>query len=306
MEEKMKKYTLSILLVFCPIYALAGFSITEENDVLRNKDNNYTQGAEISLIDYLKNTNKISYGARSRMYTPQHIQNPTNQPNDRPWACITTLFFDKWTTEYKETVKYGVELGVLGPWAFGKCQQTTIHRWIDSPIPKGWGNQVPNELALNAYMLRYHHLTKIGKSDALSLNLDIPYGITLGTTYDNLQIGKSIKTGWNIPSSHLDDLNEGINPKGYKPNERPFIYLLGNFNEKYVAHNATLGHSFFTNKDKWDRNIKPFVSEWHYGACVGYKNIALSYILDERSLEFKRQPELMRWATIKIEWTASF
>jgi len=287
------------------LFAL-GFSLTEENDFFVSKDNNYTQGLELSLDDYKRDTNGVIisryfYGIRSRIYTPKNIEIAENQPKDRPWACTTAIFYDTIAREGIELVKYGIELGVLGPAAGGKIEQTEIHRLIGATIPQGWSNQVPNELSLDLYMTRYLPFGKINH-DLWSAQLDMPYGGTIGTTYDNLQMGLSTKIGYNIPPNCL---NECISPKVAKA--VPFIYLLADSNGKYVFNNATLGHSFFRNRNnKWNRTLIHGVTEWDYGVCAGWKNFAITYLLCQRSEEFVGQPEEMKWGMIKLEFMQVF
>ncbi len=301
------KNILVIAIILLPINLFAlGFSLTEENDSFVKKDNNYTQGLELSLDDYVRGTNntiasRYFYGIRSRIYTPMNIEIATDQPKDRPWSCATTIFYDWWHKEGMELVKYGIEVGVLGPAAGGKFQQTEIHKLLHCTIPQGWPNQIPNEPVIDIYMTRYLQFFK-ADYNLWSAQLDMPYGCVAGTTYDDLFMGLSTKIGYNIPPNYL---NEGIAPK--VSIKQPFIYLLADEDGKYVFNNATLGHSFFRASDNmWNRTLIHGVAEWDCGICAGYQNFAITYMIGQRSEEFVGQPEAMKWGMIKLEFMQMF
>ena len=285
----------------------SGFVITEENDFFLKKDNNYTQGLEMYFVDSEKNEKgeleKSSWGWRSRMYTPEDITIATNQPNDRPWAGVTTVFHEETKKKNGEYVMTGYEFGILGPEASAEWMQTTIHKWIGSRTPMGWSNQVPNEISVQYYRTYYKPLKSLGTPGKWMLDLEMPYGYVCGTTYDNFFSGLSIRAGWNIPPAHYSG---SIEPKAVL--SKPFAYLLFDGNGKYVLHNATFGHSFFTSyKDsEWDREIIPVVGEMHYGASVGYNNFAVTYLNELRTEEFEGQPEQFKCGMLRLEFTVLF
>ena len=284
-----------------------GFVITEENDVFLKKDNNYTQGLEMYVTDTSSNKEgkliKENWGLRSRMYTPDDITASTNQPGDRPWCGVTTVFYE-WTEKRgDEYVMTGWEVGTMGPESGVEWQQKTIHKMIGSHTPMGWSNQVPNEISIQFYMTHYRQLERLGTSGKWMADLDMPYGFVGGTTFDNVSGGLSARAGYNIPPAHYGG---DIEPKAILP--KPFFYFLADGSGKCVLHNATLGHSFFRSHDdtEWDRDLIPLVGEFHYGVCVGYKNFAVTYMNEYRKSEFVGQPDPFKCGMIRLEFTQLF
>lgn len=281
--------------------------IMEENDLFLHKDDNYTQGLELSIVDVVDNeygdTQKEVWGWRSRMYTPEDISCPTNQPGDRPWAGVTTVYHEWTVKDGEDAVMNGWELGILGPESSAEWMQETIHGWTGSTTPMGWSNQVPNEISAQYYRTYYHSLAGLGEKGRWMADLESPYGFCGGTTFDYIFVGLSTRAGWNIPPLHYSGT---IEPKAILP--KPFAYLLADVSGKYVLHNATLGHSFFRSHDDdvWDRELIPTVGQVNYGVCVGYKNFAVTYMQEFRSDEFEGQPEPFKCGMLRLEFGVSF
>ena len=285
----------------------AGFGITWENDVFLHKDDNYTQGLELYCVDTV--TNEIGllernvWGLRNRMYTPDDISDPNDQPWDRPWAGVTTVYHEWTDKEDSRYVMTGWELGVLGPESGVEWMQTTIHGWTGSRKPMGWSNQVPNEISAQFYQTYYEPLANWGTPGEWTADVEMPYGYCAGTTFDNVSGGLSVRLGWNIPPAHYCGQ---IEPKLTIP--KPFAYLMADGTARYVLHNATLGHSFFRSHDdsQWDRELIPVVGEWDYGFCFGYKYFAVTYLIGQRTDEFENQPEPFEWGMIRLEFYRVF
>jgi hypothetical protein len=284
-----------------------GFVVTLENDVFTHKDDNYTQGLELSLLNYDNDVNgekkKEVWGWRNRMYTPEDITCSTNQPGDRPWAGVTTVYHEWTKMDGADAVMTGWELGVMGPESGVDWMQTTVHKWIGSRTPMGWSNQVPNEVSAQFYRTYYNSLARMGTSEHWMADLEMPYGFCGGTTFDYVSAGISARAGWNLPPLHYSGT---IEPKAIL--SKPFAYLLVDGSARYMLHNATLGHSFFRSyKDStWDRDLIPLVGEWHYGACIGYENLAITYLKEFRTDEFDGQPEPFRCGMIRLELGITF
>ena len=229
--------------------ARLGVVLIVENDVVFKKDSSYTDGEGLSLQGS-GSTNAWGCGIDLRMYTPRNISCPTNQPGDRPWAGITTAFYDwYYVGETGERVKLDLEAGVLGPSSGQEQIQTFVHKCIGSAKPMGWGNQVPNEPVLDVTMERRMTLWTLGERDKWSVNWESLYGGTAGTTFDNLKAGGELRLGWNVPPSWPI----GITPKlSYSSWSDIRVYGFAGADGLLVLHNATLGHSFFRrDDDQW-------------------------------------------------------
>ncbi len=96
------------------------------------------------------------YGVRVRYngFTPLRIQDPFIRFGDRPYASYiyATLFHSR-TNYTGSRLTAGLQLGIIGPAVGAKGFQTAVHRWIDSPTPRGWDFQVRNDVVLGYEIL---------------------------------------------------------------------------------------------------------------------------------------------------------
>lgn len=151
-----------------------------ENDVLqlRNsdlRDGNFTNGVKLEMMgNFWKNlpTRYIllefpkdaasefdylySFSIGQEMYTPRAITVSTIQRLDRPYAGWLYLSSGLVTVDVKKARKLSssVYLGVVGPASLSGPVQTQVHKWINSPHPEGWGNQIRNAIGVG-YSVRY-------------------------------------------------------------------------------------------------------------------------------------------------------
>ena len=280
----------------------AGLAITEENDVFlpRNlhSDEYYTQGADIGW----QFTNRTVTGIRERMYTPSNISDPNMRILDRPWAATLSAYLECWDINPDNAIKYGVEAGVMGPDANGKFLQSTIHKWIGSPEPKGWAYQMPGEPILQLYGEYWTPVFCLGTPGSWGSQLYLPIGCNVGTTYINASGGLAFTAGWN---PHAITMDISI-PKLSSNSSKGFCCFTAAGRYYYVAHNATLGSSFFHDSDarwmknSWEVDITPSVLEGRIGVIAGYGLFSAGYYIESRTREFETQGPAANWATLRF------
>lgn len=145
-------------------------SLSFENDLIGGgSDENYTNGVRLTYFDIetpmppiideladavptfdINQTTSTFFTIGQSLFTPQDIKIAANQPNDRPWAAYLYGSVGLATVTKNHLDELEFTAGVVGPLALGEQTQKFIHNRIsDSPIPKGWDNQIKNEPALN-------------------------------------------------------------------------------------------------------------------------------------------------------------
>ena len=213
------------------------FAITMENDIFTVSDNNYTNGAGISvqtgelsndddgdflgdwvefcsLLPALGDEEGHTYAAWTfgqEMYTPNDIRNSMPSPDDQPYAGI--LFLD--STLYARTQHYShawnLRLGIVGPAAHAEEVQTKFHEWIGADEPQGWHTQMPDEFILNVdYSLGGERLSAdLGGRASCRL---VPLGgASLGNYFTGVSAGMYRELGWNLsPSVGLLSIRRGM------------------------------------------------------------------------------------------------
>lgn len=291
---------LTLVLCLMAAQVLGGFSLTVENDFFTGSDDSYTHGTELAWFHSVTNGMEFE-GIRSRIYTPKDITVSENQPGDRPWCGVTTVFWERGLENGLERFKYGVEAGVLGPSSMADEQQTWFHELIGDDEPMGWANQLKDEPVVNGYVDVWYELLRFGRSESWSAALDALYGGVAGTVKVDAYAGVGVRAGWNVPPFWPG----GIDPKGVR--SEWFAYGLAECKGMWVIHNATLGHSMFHRYDG-DHSVEtePFVGETKYGICSGWRYFSLTYLLAWRTEEFEGQGEPTEWGEVRLMFGRQF
>lgn len=132
-------------------HATHALEIDNDSLLLRKRDGFYSSGARYTWQHSLRDGNRLdSFGWRigQEVYTPSDIKLPPAaiSPSDHPYAgwLYGGLFRATHFTDGGH-LRYGLDLGCLGPCSGGEWVQTRLHRIIDQPQPQGWSRQVKNE-----------------------------------------------------------------------------------------------------------------------------------------------------------------
>jgi hypothetical protein len=103
---------------------------------------------------------KSSYSvvAGHNMYTASDIRLPSSQipAKDRPYAAWAYVGLHREIYSSDDRYwRYGIDIGCMGPCAYGRQLQTWIHEKItNSPLPNGWDSQIRNEFGA---VIRFEH-----------------------------------------------------------------------------------------------------------------------------------------------------
>ncbi len=299
------KPILCVLATLSSSLALAdGISLVVQDDYFTGTDRGYTDGTELMWSWSPADTNsaviKSALGVRNRMYTPDSIEAHTLLPTERPYCATLSAFYQVWRREDVELVKYEIEAGVLGPQAYGDQLQSWAHRIIKYEIPQGWDQQLhPDEPILNLYMERWHPLGADGNPDGWETRLDALYGGALGTTFINALGGVCAKAGWNIPADAAGGTVLANKGEGW------FGFLFVEPRCRLVAHNATLGESFFHDRAN-ERQLSPVVGDAEAGLTVGKGGFALTYSVVGSTREFQHQNLKQSYGNIRLDYGWAF
>jgi hypothetical protein len=73
-----------------------------------------------------------------------------------------------------------------------------------------------------------------------------------------------------------------------------------------VAHNATLGESYFYSNRDGEQELEPVVTENRAGVSMGVNGIALTYVIIQRSDEFVGQEDETDYGVLRLEFVSRF
>jgi len=278
-----------------------------DNDYFTKTDYYYSQGITLEyvapalrrkplnvLLLRLPEATDKKYGLAFNIYgyTPTRTNSDAILYGDRPYASAMSLssFLAGTDRVHRQRLSATLHLGVIGPLALGKPIHTEIHRALDNRLPKGWQNQVQNDVLLN-YQLLYEKQVAAGGIFLLSGSS----GLTAGT------VSNKLNAGFNFMFGHFD------NP--YQPalrSPRWQYYLYGKPVVNLVGYDAMMQGGIFNRQNPYTipaGDITRLTFQADAGVVVGYKRFRLSYSQAFLTKEF-RTGHYHRWGGISI--TAGF
>ncbi|WP_400192662.1 lipid A-modifier LpxR family protein [Hymenobacter sp. B81] len=225
-------------------------SYTFANDAGFRTDYYYTQGMTLQAVHPAMHrlpTSRILlnskpgatqyYGVKLHYdgFTPLRIQDAFIRVGDRPYASYiyAALFRVANHPARRQRLSSALHLGYLGPGAGAKGFQTTLHRWLDSPTPRGWNYQVQHDLVLG-YEVRYERQLLAAGRNAELLGAT---QASLGTLYTHAGVGATLRAGRLNPYFQ----NLGTTARPHRAGLRRLqLYAQAQGEARAVGYNATL------------------------------------------------------------------
>ncbi|WP_194721625.1 lipid A deacylase LpxR family protein [Noviherbaspirillum malthae] len=249
-----------------------------DNDtLLLNRDDGfYTSGMSLGQASTLRGTDgAATYGWRiaQELYTASDIKLPPAQfgPPDHPYAgWLYGGIFKEIHRNDGTSLRYGLDLGCLGPCAGGRWTQTNFHRVIDQPLPQGWSKQVRNE----AGIVLHGEITPVRWRVGNAFDLAPTIQGRLGNIFTDLGIGLTARAG-----------NLNLLP------QQPALYGFLRTDVRAVGYNATLQGGLFSKDNPHTVDPKRVVGEVEAGVVWTGQNFGARLGLVRRSNEIRDLPD---------------
>ena len=315
---------------------LAGtWSLYFENDLFGGTDQRYTNGVRIGWTspnlrhfaeedsigrlggvaddlwlgqgEYERN---VALVLGQSMFTPTDITRSDLVMDDRPyagWLYAGVGFI--WKNERVRNTLL-INVGVVGPWSMAEETQRLVHEQRNILTPRGWDNQLSNELGI---ALAYEHMWRFRDSRGSSpWDWDfLPYaGATLGNVAINARAGAEFRFGYNLPkdfgTAAIDPASTtpapletaGIRKQWRKPIG---VHVFVRGEGRAVARDIFLDGNTFRDSHSVDK--EPLVGDLAMGLCVNWKNTRITYSYVVRSKEFKGQEDNQVFGSLMLSWT---
>ena len=168
-------------------------------------------------------------------------------------------------TIQKSRLISSLNLGIIGPGAFGGDMQTAIHEATGNTIPKGWYNQIKNDVVINyeltyeKQLLRFH--------DFFTVQTTVT--ARLGTLFTNASAGLNATLG--IINSPFTSV---------KKNNKLQLYLYTQPLVNVIGYDATLQGGLFNRESIYTINnddIERVTFQNNYGMVLQYRWLYLEY-----------------------------
>jgi len=274
------------------------FGFKSENDsfLATGQDRYYTNGLFISFRSALNPKSQpdsnnftkkiIEYSFGQSLYNAQSGAVPNISFVDRPFAgYLYGAVALQYLSSKEVSKKFKVEIGTIGPNAYGFEIQDLIHQTFGFYDLDGWQYQVNNELGLK---LEADLLYNTYQSTNQKTDISIPVKATLGNIYTGLSAGVLLRTGNINPLYHSVATQSNVSTfqeKGVKDQEF-YFFLKPLLN--FVAYDATISGGLF-NDDKGPVTFdsKPLIFSQELGVAFAKNRWTIDFSLIFRTKETK-------------------
>lgn len=287
------KKALVVFLIMSSVFAFGqGKSIeiglVTDNDLYTSSKNDkyYTNGLEVFYKFLSKNeksevNKKITeFRIGQYIYNPRSISSEDIATNDRPFAAY--LFVEvgrSFFYQNESVVKYNVQIGNVGPDAFGKETQNFIHRILDHKEATGWEHQIRNTVALQSHV--FYSKKLFAKLESKAIDFHFQSEANLGTIFTGVSTGFITRIAFKklapIYNSNLYGGAIGSNESEF------YFYIAPSIN--YQLYDATIQGSLFNDDSPVTYNLVPLRFNGEAGFKYRKNNFNLGYSFVYRGKE---------------------
>jgi len=287
----MKKLTFCALFILSCYFSFAQqahqheFGFKSDNDVYISisQDQYYTNGLFIFYRYIAKNSSskiikKINeFQIVQLMYNSFSHYVPIKEDQDRPFAGYSFVQFNKSYFYKDESIfKAGIQVGVLGPSSKARDAQITYHRIFGLPQIAGWKYQIHDTFGLNFNAMYVNHFTYFASD---KMDISGLANANVGTIFNDISIGFLTRLTFEKRLNPLVESNYFGAQIGNKNNLLPvkefYFYLQPKIS--YVAYNATIQGSLFSNSSPVTFNVRPITTSIEIGFKYAYKRFNFNY-----------------------------
>ena len=294
-------------------------TILSENDVyfepLIRSDEYYTGGHFISYtspefenswLNYIagfshlqdRHFTRFLISINQELYTPDkkydyEFKAPTNDILFGAGLYANLSFISR-TRDFME--QFSLDLGVVGPYAFGKQVQNGVHRITNNREVFGWDvGTIKNEALINLhYGLIWRWVFIEDFFDVLpSVQISLGNALTAINAGAKFRVGYGIKNDFGMQKLH-SRFAQNIVGSGLK------VYAFFGVRGSIVGRDIFIeGNSFGGAKS--GATINRFLYEIEVGAMIGWKYVSFGYIWSDEYKRFKEQRANHKYGSLRLE-----
>ena len=290
-----------------------------ENDLFAGTDNGYTNGVRASYvspeanipfwIDNMANLlpffptegrTRWTLAVGQSMFAPKDLSIKALQPNDRPYAgwLYGTVGLIADGGDSLDTLQLTV--GMVGPASAAAETQKFVHRIVDAPDPKGWGNQLQNEPGLVlSYEHKWRNLVELSPF-GLGLDFTPSVGGSIGNIYTHAAASAVVRLGYDLPSDYGPPVIRPNLPGSdfFTPTKKLGWYVFAGLEGRVVGRNIFLDGNSFRDSPSVDKEL--FVGGAQAGVAVTLGKARLAYTHVFRSREFTDQQQNEQFGALTL------
>lgn len=246
---------------------------------------------------------RASVSVGQNIYTSENIGTSQLIAGDRPYAGWTYLGFGLVANQGGSRYdNLELDIGIVGPQSFAEDVQKGWHSLFDLPEPRGWDNQLKNELGINLYYEQAHRLGRKPLFRGIDYDFIPHFGCSLGNVFTSFSLGGTLRLG--------TGLEDDFGPPRIRPSLPGSIYfrvkdtldwyVFTGLEGRTVLHNIFLDGNTFTDSHKV---VKEFlVGDFQIGIALQFHRYRLSYIQVFRTDEYEGQSGADRFGSLNFSF----
>ena len=296
------------------------FNFLWENDIIGGTDHHYTNGVEISYLsveDHLwdwfrtgsnalpgvSNEDHVRVGLSlgQSIFTPDDTDATEPLLDQRPYAGWLYAGVAVVANQGHQLDTYVLNVGMVGPSAYGQEVQNGFHDWIGDAHANGWANQIEDEVGYQLlYEHRWRNLGGTKRMGAVQIDFSPHVGFSLGNvaTYANagltLRIGTDLRNDYGVPRIRPSLPGSSF----FQSRSGLAWYLFAGLDARAVAYNIFLDADART----YDVQIQKetFIYDGQAGFAIVWRDFRFAYTYVVRTREFRGQPEPDRFGSVGL------
>ena len=243
----------------------------------------------------------MSFSFGQAIYTPGQ-RGAVPPPSERPYAGWLYVGVGVSARDDRQLESLELNIGVVGPQAYGEQAQDLIHNFEGYPRFLGWPHQLSNELGVQLvkeWRTRYRLREAVPGAHA---DFIPHFGVSLGNVATYANAGFDLRTGDSLPNDFgtaaIRPAAESLALPTHSPPGPPGVHGFLTFDARAVARNIFLDGSTFRDSAKVDK--RPLVAELALGMSWQWPGGRISYAHTFRSKEYYGQPAAQTFGTVSI------
>ncbi len=305
------------------------FSFYFDNDLFVGTDRCYTGGGKIvwrtndikdtktkPLLRWMPFVKKpdfshhLSFSAAENIFTPDDIERGDLIVDDRPFAGHLFFGIGFHSTGIRRMDTLEFDIGIVGPHSYAEDIQRFVHTIMKARDPRGWVNQLKDELTLQLLFNRKWKVIQLQDSYGFGFDLIPHIGGGLGNVYIYSNSGVQARIGWNIPDGFGtsiirpgSDCNIGfVNRYSNGPSGKKFgIHLFSILDGQAVLRNIFLDGNTF--KESHSIEKKNFIADITLGIGVKFGRLSISYAYVLWTKLFDNESQNQVFGSVNISFT---
>jgi hypothetical protein len=264
------------------------FSFVTDNDlyVSFKRDRYYTNGMFLNYRYIKDNSNNklakkiFEWQLGHEMFTPYKPVVTNINDHDRPFAGYLYGGFSVKNIYKKNSIlDYGVQIGIVGPNAYGQELQEFIHDIYGFKKAEGWEYQIQNAFGFN---LKASFIQRLAFNETKTFDLNLETLAQVGTIYTDVSAGLNMRLGF-IPLQDIINsigYNTNLNNDNtiYKRETESFFYIKPMV--RYAFYDATLQGSFLNTSSEITKELIPVVFDLQVGLKFTANRFNFGYVFN--------------------------